>query len=289
MIWIFCGLLQVLFGLEILSSIVNLRSSDNRGVTSLSPEPTHFGFHLVFITWILLLLSHVGLIAKRKAYFMAFLNFIAILFLAKSSMGAIYFLLMIPFFILSVSLRTLSLVYISIFLISFFLGFYIYLLIDGDSRLAVVMSSIIQDPLAVARDDASVNTRLSHAILTVIGSFSSFFYPHGFSSFEAHSYLINQSIGGFFWYKYESNVIMSGTGALIYELGIIGLVFLFLLLFYMMGLRKFNFMGFLSFFLLWLLMFGAIPVSYPLLPAVATLVYFINVNKFNIVIGKYYV
>jgi hypothetical protein len=74
---------------------------------------------------------------------------------------------------------------------------------------------------------------------------------------------------------------MSGTGALLYELGFLGVIFILATAVYMMGMKIFNKFGFFSFLLLWLLMFGAIPLSYPMLPAVATLVHFINRKMIN--------
>lgn len=275
-IWIFFGLIQLFLGVESLSGLVNLRSSSDRGMTSLSPEPTHFGFHLFFFSWILLILSNFKLLERSRVFFIVSLNFLSILLLAKSSMALIYFILVIIVFFLSVNANPIRIIlfFAGMLLISIFS--YAYLIYDSDSRISNVVFALLDDPFVAIRDDASVNARFSHLVLSILASFHSLFYPHGFSSFYSDSVFYNDLLGGFFWYNYQSNIIMSGTGALLYELGFIGVFFILATAVYMMGMKIFNKFGFFSFLLLWMLMFGAIPISYPMLPAVATLVHFFN-------------
>lgn len=197
-IWIFFGLIQLFFGVESLSGLVNLRSSSDRGMTSLSPEPTHFGFHLVFFSWILLILSNFKLLVRSLVFFIVSLNFLSILLVAKSSMALIYFILVLIVFFLSVNANPIRVIlfFTGLLFISFFS--YGYLIFDSDSRISNVVFALLDDPIAAIRDDASVNARFSHLVLTTFGGFHSLFYPHGFSSFYSDSVFYNDLLGGFF-------------------------------------------------------------------------------------------
>ncbi len=274
-IWVLMGLYQFFFGVDSFSFLVNLRSSADRGVTSLAPEPTHFGLQLIFFSWIILILSQVRMVGLRCAIFFVIIDFLSVVFLAKSSMAVMYILIFLPFFYMA---RGGSLK--SIFLLFGFLLFFcffglVYFNSYPESRLALTFSGLFSDPLLVLKEDASINSRVSHLFLSMYGAFSDLFYPHGFSAFNDHSYVLNREFDGFFWYNYQSNIIMSGLGSLLYEVGILGLSFLLITFFFMMGWSGFNKYGFFSFFLLWIFMAGAMPVSYPMLPAIIVLVYFV--------------
>jgi len=279
LVWVFFGLCQYFLGVDSLSFLVNLRSSADRGMTSLAPEPTHFGLQLIFFSWIILILNQAGLVSFKRAVFFVAINFFSVVFLAKSSMAVLYILIFLPFFFLAKGVSLKSILFLlGLFLIFCLIGL-LYLDVNPESRLAFIATNFLSDPLSVPQEDASVNARASHLVLSLYGAFSGVFYPHGFSAFNDHSYVLNKELGGFFWYNYQSNIIMSGLGALLYELGALGLLFLLLTFFFMMGWAGFNKYGFYSFALLWIFMAGAMPVSYPMLSTIIVLVYFVTSGR----------
>jgi len=278
-IWVFFGLYQYFWGVDSLSFLVNLRSSPDRGVTSLAPEPTHFGLQLIFFSWLILILNQAGLVSFKRAIFFVIINFFSVVFLAKSSMAVLYVLIFLPFFFLARGVSFKSILFLLGFFLFFCLIGLLYFNSYPESRLAFIATDLLSDPLSVPQEDASVNARASHLVLSLYGAFSDTFYPHGFSAFNDHSYVLNKELGEFFWYNYQSNIIMSGLGALLYELGVLGVLFLLLTFFFMMGWAGFNKYGFYYFALLWIFMAGAMPVSYPMLSAIIVLVYFVTSGR----------
>ena len=274
LIWIFFGLFQYFFGLDTLDGLVNLRSSADRGFTSLAPEPTHFGFHLVFFSWIILLLKYRMNVLVRHMFVLLLANILSIFLLAQSSMAVLYLLILVPGFIISIGLSNKNFFILLVASPLLLIVFYFLSTINELGRMTNLVEMVIENPMLVIEQDASINARFSHLFLSIYGAIVDGLIPHGFQSFSDHSYLLNEMSGNFFWYNYQSNLIMSGLGSLVYEVGVIGLFFLLLTLYFMMGWQGFSFFGFSSFCMLWLFMAGAIPISYPLLPAVIVMVYF---------------
>lgn len=261
--WIFFGLIQLFLGIDSLSFLVNLRSSDDRGVTSLSPEPTHFGFHMVFYSWLLILLNYIGCIKFNKMLILLLLNMLTIVFLAKSSMATLCFVLMVSCFMLS----KLTLRQLTPFAFLLFLSFIIVFELinqDPESRISQILSGILSDPLLLVQSDGSVNARVAHWILPIYGAFCDYFSPHGFSVFIDQSSELNDELGSYFWYGYETNIIMSGLGAMLYELGILGLLVLVYIYRFILGVWPLNKFVFFNFITLIFMMSLAMPVSYPL-------------------------
>ena len=55
LLWLIAGAAQLFFGKNVLSFLVAVRTSEDRGVTGLAPEPTHYAFFLLFISWLLVI------------------------------------------------------------------------------------------------------------------------------------------------------------------------------------------------------------------------------------------
>lgn len=282
-VWLAGGLLQFVFGANILNALVVVRSSFSRGLTSFAPEPTHYGFLLLFISWLILIINK-GQLTKLHML-LIFLNITFILFVAKSSMVFFYCLLFALYLILSYLSIKQILKFASIALVLFSM---LYMFINNNSgnRISNVIVGFFQNPLLIIEVDASINSRLSAVVLSLYGSLQDFFIPHGFNAYIEESERLNRELGGVFWYGYEKSKIMSGTGALLYELGWFGIVIILLSYFIMCGSQGMYKKNILPFLLLWIYLLGAIPISFTLIPAIILAYHFVN-KKYSQNVLKY--
>jgi hypothetical protein len=256
--WLAVGLIQILFDKSFLSFLLpDFRTSNDRGVVGLAPEPSFFGVILIFF---ILYISHTK-ISNQNRYLA--LCIAGVVFLSQSSMAI---LILIIFFLL------LSLIYINFFYVVCILLTISFLpvlasTIESESRVIYLLSTIASDPLLLLSLDASVNDRLFHILFSLKGAFENFLVPNGFSRWI--SYAENQV-------NIYSNIvivesfslwgrIMSGYGAVFFELGIFAIIIPLLLTklywdLYRDELKKFFFYA-LS---VNLLMVSAIPIGFPL-------------------------
>lgn len=274
-IWLLSGILQITFGKNVLDFLVSVRTSVDRGVTGLAPEPTHYAFFLMFLSWLILLSNNDK--PSRKNLILIFLNIFFIVFVAKSSMVLFYCVLFILYIIFSYAnikqiLKLVPLVIVSLYI------FLIFLLDDTNSRISKVISTVISNPLNIVKYDASINSRVSAPVLSIYTSVKDYFVPHGFNSYQEAAIKANEDLNGFFWYQYSTDKIMSGTGSLLYELGWIGLAIIVLSYFIMSGTSMNYKKSLMPFILLWVLLLGAIPMSFTLIPCVIIAYYFLNSN-----------
>ena len=72
------------------------------------------------------------------------------------------------------------------------------------------LHSFIENPVSIFLNDVSIKERLLSITLSLRYFFVDFGFPHGFVLFK----------------EYNHNRIMSGFGALLYEMGIIGLIYI---------------------------------------------------------------
>lgn len=276
-LWLLSGLLQVVFGAEILSFLVTVRTGTSRGVTGLAPEPTHYAFYLLFISWLLLITNQKP---SKPIIGLVLVNIAFILFVAKSSMVFFYCILFGVYILISYSSPKQIIKVIPLILI-FPYAFYIYLNSGTSNRITNLVSNVIENPLLVIQNDESVNARFSAVVISIYGSITDFFIPHGFNSYINDTIIINEKLGNFFWWGFAIDKIMSGTGSLLYELGWFGIVIICLSYYIMCGDNKAYSKAFIPFLLLWTFLMGAIPMSFSLIPAVISAYYFINSRDVN--------
>lgn len=193
------------FDLNFLDQWINYREALKRGVKSITPEPSMFGFTLALIMAIL--------IANNKINKFSIFAYLMSLLLCASASAIIANLPIIFGLALSFGIT-----YLSLFVTIFFVGLSI---IDLPERLIFLLSSPTLENLIM---DASVNERLGH-IFTIFTNFN--FYIFGGDLAWGDYYptvLFNSS---FFYYGSDSNNILSGLGGIVYIYGIFGIIFLF--------------------------------------------------------------
>ncbi len=277
-LWIGVGLIQLSFP-EINFSFVNQRNVDEiRGSSSLAPEATFFAIFLFFSSWILIETKNFAM--SKNIKILLFLNFLAVLFIAKSSMVFLFYIITITSFLVSnffyifIDLKFLKKEVSSfvIFLIIIFLVFIIFKIFFYNTRLFFFIEQFFnsQSILEIIKTDASVNSRVESVYFSVIGSLKNYLLPGGLDTFvEMRKEILNSMENEIFYNRVESNKIMSWIGSIIYELGIFGIIII--TLFFKAIYR--NFKGSLFYLAtLIIILFSAIPVAFSLIPMLFSLV-----------------
>jgi len=176
-IWTGVGFIQTCFAANFLNRFIGDRPIDHligsgRGVTSLSPEPTHFG--LIMGTFLF-----AGIYLKLPKWYY-FLCIISIIFFSKSS-SAVLFLMMVigTVCIISKPFKCIPL-FICIFLIGYLASGF-ELINSLYWRFVKLLKVFFSDPVATIMNDESVRIRLNSMWLPMYASFKNVFIPYGFN------------------------------------------------------------------------------------------------------------
>lgn len=224
LVWLIGGVVQLVFGADIFGGITQVRTTESRGVPSFGVEPTYFGLVLVFFSWIILI-SERGGISNQKIYTLITLNIFGILFLAKSAMAV----MIVLFILLALSIfhaaQLLKRPFLIIIFTSLFVGIVPMLagLFLADSRVVQLFSLLADQPAEVLALDQSVNERVSAIYYSFHGFFTRAGIPGGFVSMQDTASDIYASAPNVFS-GLPSNKIMSWSGAMVYELGVFGIL-----------------------------------------------------------------
>lgn len=229
LIWFLVAIIQKLIYPEFLS-FLQFRSTGSgltgRGVTSLAPEPTYYGsvitlFIVIYFfnnfnnreskKWIYLLFFQI-IILSISSTVLAVFGISGILFLFRKS--------------LNFKLNFKKIVYgfglFFLFLIAFPLLNDLFI----ETRFFKIVTILYETPELVLIDE-SINERLNHAIFPIINFYDNFLLPMGYNHFQ--DYIILKSTNPSYAVFFENlnldhyKKIMSGYGAVFFELGIIGL------------------------------------------------------------------
>lgn len=264
-VYLFAAALQVWLGAGITRGLAPIRTTADRGVPSLAAEPTYFGVLLVFLTWIILVCT--GYRPRRSNLLLATVNIIFVIFVAKSSMTIVFLAVAIALVVLY-QFRPGLYSGIALSAVSVAAGYSLFL---QNTRVGALVDIVLSRGLRdLILSDASINVRLAHVVLPWYAAISTLFVPNGFSAFSDAYFNSKPWHGGLFWYSGETNTIMSYAGAFVFELGLVGLVFLG----YVFGLvLKDNRLRVFELVFLFTLLNSAIPVASPLVPLFVVLLY----------------
>ncbi|WP_422410478.1 MULTISPECIES: hypothetical protein [unclassified Endozoicomonas] len=262
-VWLSVGCVQSLINKNVFDFLVAVRTTPDRGVTGLSPEPTYYGIFLLFISWIILNINNYNL-RQRYVLLLLLLNVLAIVFLAKSTMVLLILFYLLCFYAFSSLFKSyVNILYLLLLsLISLLVFVNSDLIFDG-SRMGGVINQIKDSPFDVIYDDASINQRARDLVYPILGALDNFFLPNGFHSYAEYSNMLDAKLNHFFWWGGGQNVIMSASGSILYELGFISIVF-FVFSFFCFC-RKKSLTGFFEYFAFSGILFLAIPISFPLI------------------------
>jgi hypothetical protein len=254
-IWIFIGVAQIFYP-NLTTGFVALRTTPERGVTSLSPEPTYFAIFLYFSCWLILVYDDYQINFKNLVITLFCLS--GCIFLAKSSMVLFFILISIIVLMFYFSIKN-TIISLYIFLIFLIVIFCVSFLQFENDRLSIFITSLREIGLTFFLEDASANQRLSSIIIPAISLLSNNLIPSGFNQYAIEGSKIAEELWPLFPYPIGDK-IMSWNLAMWYELGIFGLFAWFSLF----NLTKWNLRETLEIFLLALLLFSAVPHLFPL-------------------------
>ena len=272
-IYLAVAVLQQLFGPTITGALTVIRTTPGRGVPSLAVEPTYFGILLLFFSWLIYAANDYR--PRRADFALVVANVLFILFVSKSSMAILFLMAAILLAVLyGFRLRVFGLMLAAALVAG--AGYVLFLQTTRIGTLARIVAD--QGFLGLVRTDASVNSRVAHAVFAWQGAVTDFFVPHGFSRFADTFEPMRERYGGFFWYGEPTNAIMSYAGAFVFELGWVGLAFLGYL-FYL--LFQFNRQRLLELTLLAALLNSALPVAFPLIPLLVVVLYVTRRDRFQ--------
>ena len=273
-IYIFAALIQWFFGGLVLDFLVisntTFDASMKVGATSLTPEHTMFGIVLYFFSWI-----HFVIYDYKPPKLIALLiiiNILSIFFLAKSSMVIVFLLVStFVFFIRNIKQKVnLKLILIPVILVPIVL--YVYILILPTSRFhnlfhigSQAAGGGLFDQLSeLIFIDGSINDRLLNVIFPYYGFVFNYGMPGGLHSFNDMSIILVEYFDGYFWAGLGSNKILSFIGSFIYELGVIGIISILYIYWFVKDNNNPN--RFFELILLFIVLNSAIPVAFSLVP-----------------------
>jgi hypothetical protein len=270
-VWFCVALMQTIYSRDFLGFLVaSSRSSVDRGVTGLAPEPTFLG--MVFIFYLIFSL-HIG---GRLKHWITGLSVVGIVMLAKSPMALLSLLIML--FLYMVIYFSVRRALLGAVLLSFLA---VALLMMGESRITYIIANMAINPSFLLLD-ASVNDRFFQILFSLKGFIENFLMPHGYSKWESYAH---EQAGVYYdwvileWFAIGGR-ILSGYGGALFELGFVALLVPFAISKLLYGIysdniRKFLFhAAFIN-----VIMLSAIPVGFPLFAFYFGLLQFLKENK----------
>ena len=284
-IYIFAALIQWFFGGLVLDFLVISNTSTDpsmkAGAISLTPEHTMFGIVLYFFSWIYFVIYDYK--PPKLVALLIIINILSIFFLAKSSMVIVFLLVSIfVFFIRNIKQKVdLKLIVITVIVVPVVL--YLYILILPGTRFhnllhvgSGVEVGFFDQLRALIFIDGSINDRLLNVIFPYYGFVFNYGMPGGLHSFYDMSIILVEYFDGYFWAGLGSNKILSFIGSFIYELGVIGIISILYIYWFVKDNNNPN--RFFELILLFIVLNSAIPVAFSLVPILIAIMYYKKSN-----------
>lgn len=262
LIWLAVGLIEIVD--PTLSQLISAhRTTADRGMTSMAPEPTYFAVYLFFSSW--LLLAAYRYRPSRNALLLCIANGLAILLLARSSMGVLFVGLGLAAYFgarmaSAIAHRRANPRRIAMGMALLIGGLGALSLVDilaSGQRVDRILDMLANRSLTdIILADASINERVEAVVLSIHGFFRNGMLPGGFDTFIYTRLELLPEWGDLFWYSAGTNKIMSWIGGTLYELGFFGAIALLVLF----GASK---AALWEKALLFAVLLSAIPVAFP--------------------------
>ena len=292
-IYIFAALIQWFYGGSALDFLVVSNTHPDphliSGAISLTPEHTMFGIVLYFFSWIHFVIYDYK--PPKLVALLIIINILSIFFLAKSSMVIVFlvvsaFVFLIRniafvFFISNIKQKMdLKLILITVLVVPIVI--YLYTLILPGTRFhdmfytgSEAEGGFFAQFSALIFIDASINDRLLNVVFPYLGIVINHGLPGGLHSFANLSLILVEYFDGFFWAGLGSNKILSFIGSFVYELGVIGIIFILYMYWF---LKDNNPNRFFELILLFTVLNSAIAVAFSLIPILMAIMYFKKSN-----------
>lgn len=226
-VYVVVGQLQVLFGVNVIGPLINVRTADVRGVTSLTSEPNFFG------TMGFLLLVLVALNGTRRQIIIAFvmLSMINLIYIVSPISYFLYLLTILYILVAVLGVRRRVVLQISgtvLVLIAVFLtsglseqAIMALGLPFRVERVAVAMTQLDFNLLFL---DASASGRFASIFMAFLGAFENSFLPTAPGSFYDFYNDTIRFYRDIFPHGNPTERPMSGFGTYVYDFGLVGIV-----------------------------------------------------------------
>jgi hypothetical protein len=272
-IYIFFAIWQLIIGDELINIISPIRTTADRGVTSLAVEPTNLGLVLLVFSWFYLIYTDYK--PRKMIKLLIIFNVFSILVLAQSSMAVLYLVLAIALFIL----YRISFLYLIVLTCILAFGSMATMEYLPDARVSKILTLISNVGVnELIYKDASINVRVASVIFPYEGVIENVFLPGGFTTFEKTAGILKETYSGFFWYGSHTK-IMSYIGSFVYHLGFGGV---FICLIYFSLIQNGSMKRILESIFLFVLLSSAISVSSPIIALLlCSFIFTKNINSMN--------
>lgn len=208
--WFLVGFVQTFVNDTFLTSLLTRTAGGTgRGIVGLAPEPTFYGIVCIFFLLIVMQMD-------CKKTLLILLLLVQIIFFSKSSMCLLFLVFLAGLMLLS----RFSVKQFILTLVALGGGYFIIVTFMANSRIYALLMLVISTPESILVKDASIADRFYAIYYALQGAFENILVPHGFGSFE--QYLNVAAVGNDTVSR--TNRIMSGYGAPLFELGIIGVL-----------------------------------------------------------------
>jgi hypothetical protein len=283
LIYILAALIQIVFDGSYTNFLIipnNFDLSTAGGAWSLSPEHTFFGIVLYFFSWILLITYDYK--PPKLISLLVLINILSIFVLAKSSM-VIVFLVVTAFIIFISNLKNnMNLIKILIIPVVLTITVFVFLQIFPGSRFSSLLhigsdgTGLFNKLVAIIHSDASINDRVLNVVFPYYGILINNGIPGGLRSFYELSLILVEHFDGYFWAGLGSNKILSFIGVFIYELGVIGVIFICYMYWFLKDNSNPN--RIFELILLFTVLNSAIAVAFSLVPILIAIMYYKKLN-----------
>jgi hypothetical protein len=223
-VWFAVGCAQATISRDIFTFLISdARTTDNRGVVALAPEPTYYATHMLFM-----LVAHV-LLGKPRKRIIA-LAVVSIIALAVSSqmiliLGAAL-AATLPFF---VKRRFFLPLLGSAVVLGMAVGLVIPLIDThkANVRALAILDLLLDDPSLLLLLDASANERFASIFVSFKAFLEQWGAPHGLSGDAYYDvYLrLKQEFSALLWASSPTKNNLSGFGKIIFDLGWVAMIF----------------------------------------------------------------
>jgi hypothetical protein len=216
-VWAFVGAAQRFLWRPFMTFLVTAsRTSETRGVASLSNEPSLYATTMIFFIIFYFM-------RRREQSFPVLLCIVQIVLFSQSALGILFVVMMLGLYaLLRFSAPTAIVAVMALFAISFALFMYGGQLLAG-TRIGSLLMTLKDSPLLMLRLDQSVSARVASIFYSLKGAVDSAFTPHGFEAWKEYFHTQNMIYKGLFSDDTLVDRIMSGYGTALFEMGWVGL------------------------------------------------------------------
>ena len=216
-IWAFVGAVQLLLWHPFMTFLVRAsRTTEARGVTSLSNEPSLYATTMIFFILFYFM-------RRREQSFPVFLCIVQIILFSQSALGVLFVIMMLGLYVLlRFSAPAAIIAVMAILALLFVLFMYGGDLLAG-TRIGGLLMALKDAPLRILLVDQSLSARVASIYYSLKGAVDSAFLPHGFDAWKEYSNAQAMIYKGTFSSDSPMDRIMSGYGSALFEMGWFGL------------------------------------------------------------------